>query len=101
VSTTKVEREVLSTLSQHVPTLEPTTNMIMLLAQNPIKKLALSSIQKLKVAHMEEIQNLKDMHVQEVDVLQNQIFRFIINRRTFITFDAQTKRPMTPLSERN
>jgi hypothetical protein len=35
----------------------------MLLAQNPIKKLALSSIQKLKATHMEEIQNLRDMHV--------------------------------------
>jgi hypothetical protein len=37
---------------------------------------------------MEEIQNLKNMHAQEVDVLQNQIFRLIINLRTLITFDA-------------
>lgn len=60
-----------------MPALEPTMNMIMLLAQNPIKELALSSIQKLKATHMEEIQNLKDMHVREVDVLQNQIFRLV------------------------
>ncbi len=72
----------------------------MLPAQNPIKKLALSSIQKLKVAHMEEIQNLKDMHPQEVDILQNQIFRLIINLRTLITFDAQTKRPLIAIEQK-
>jgi hypothetical protein len=48
VSTTRVEKEVLSTLSQHVPALEPTTNMIMLPTQNPIKELAFSFVQKLK-----------------------------------------------------
>jgi hypothetical protein len=50
---------------------------------------------------MEEIQNLKDMHAQEVDFLQNQIFRLIINLRTFITFNAQTKRPMTTIEQKN
>jgi hypothetical protein len=76
VSTTRVEKEVLSTLSQ-VPALEPTTNMIMLPTQNLIKELAFSFVQKLKATHMEEIQNLKDMHAQKIDVLQNQIFRLV------------------------
>ncbi len=78
-------------------TLEPTMNMIMLTTQNSIKELVLSFIQKLKVAHMEEIQNLKDMHAQEMDVLQNQIFRLIINLRAFIIFNAQRKKPMTTI----
>ncbi len=72
-------------------------NMIMLTTQNSIKELVLSFIQKLKVAHMEEIQNLKDMHAQEMDVLQNQIFRLIINLRAFIIFNAQRKKPMTTI----
>jgi hypothetical protein len=45
VSTTKIEKEVLSTLSQHVLALEPTTNMTMLPTQNPIKELAFSFVQ--------------------------------------------------------
>jgi hypothetical protein len=69
----------------------------MLTTQNSIKELVLSFIQKLKVAHMEEIQNLKDMHAQEMDVLQNQIFRLIINLRAFIIFNAQRKKPMTTI----
>jgi hypothetical protein len=54
-------------------------DMIMLLAQDAIEKLMLTSIRRLDASHMAKIQNLKDMHAQEMDVLQSQIFRLIIN----------------------
>jgi hypothetical protein len=54
---------MLSILSWHVFTLEPTTNTIMLPSQYPIEEFTLASTQKLEVAHMVEIQNLKGMHV--------------------------------------
>jgi hypothetical protein len=58
-------------------------------------------VQRLEVAHMAKIQNLKDIHVWEVDVLQNQIFRLILNLQTFTPFDAWGKRPMTTTKQSN
>lgn len=85
---------VLSTLSWHVFTFEPTIDIIMLPSQDPIEKFTLASTRRLEVTHMVEIKNLKDVHVQEMDVLQSQIFRLITDLWALTTPNAWGKRPM-------
>ncbi len=55
VFTPIVEKEVLSTLSLHVPALQPIANMIMFPAQDAIEELVLAFIQRLEIAHMAKI----------------------------------------------
>ncbi len=88
VSTPIVEKEVLSTLSLHVPAPQPIANMIMFPVQDAIEELVLAFVQRLEVAHMAKIQNLKVMHAQEVDVLQSQIYRLILNLQTLTPSNA-------------
>jgi hypothetical protein len=51
--------------------------MMMLLAQDPIEKLAFISTKFFEATYITKIQNLKNMHGQEMDVLQNNFFRLI------------------------
>ncbi len=55
---------LISTLSIHVVTLKLALDMMMLLAQDPIEKLALISIKFFEATYITKIQNLKNMHGQ-------------------------------------